>query len=402
MLITAHAPGSAGVGGIFLGDLCLLYPKGSICCFAVTELEFRNITPSLSWLPITYADPPRQRGIRRLGAHVDRLTSPFVLQFMRMNRIPVLVDQAVQFGLQHHIEVVWGVLDHPVLFYMTQRVASRLKARLVTTVYDPPEYLMRNWKYDRVSFQAGMRAFERLLQASDKRGVASAGMQEEYQKRYNVTSLVMIHSPSANLRKQPTFRLKDEGRVVIGFAGALYAGQTWEALLAALSSVNWRLGDREVTIRFMASGLNVQAQGKMQIEYLGWRTVEETVHALSQCDIAYLPYWFDKQYSLSTQLCFPNKLSVYLAAGLAIFYHGPADTSPAKFLASFPAGVSCHSCAGEEIIDSLMRLVSDPVRFADAVHMGQAALEHELSMENFRQRFAELLGVHLDELLRQA
>src|SRR5258705_5377825 len=122
MLITTHPPGSAGVGGIFLGDLCLLYPEHSICCFAVTEGKSTKINPALEWLPIRYANLPRQHGFRRLGAGVERLTAPLARQFARTNSIPALAEQAVAFGRQHNVNLVWAVLEHPALFELVERV----------------------------------------------------------------------------------------------------------------------------------------------------------------------------------------------------------------------------------------------------------------------------------------
>ena len=137
----------------------------------------------------------------------------------------------------------------------------------------------------------------------------------------------------------------------------------------------------------------------MHIEYLGWRSVEETVELMSQVDVTYLPYWFDKAYGLSVRLCFPNRLATYLAAGRPVLFHGPEDSSPARFLRRFPAGLCCHSLEEAKIIDSLRRLIIDREFYALATQACQAAREQELDLRVFRRRFAALIGIEEDELL---
>ena len=137
----------------------------------------------------------------------------------------------------------------------------------------------------------------------------------------------------------------------------------------------------------------------MQIEYLGWRPVRETIKVMAQTDVTYLPYWFDKSRQFFVHLCFPNKLSTYLAAGRPVIYHGPEESSVAKFFQRFPVGPCCYSLEPDAIVDSLNRLISDPRFYAYSVRAGQDALNKELSLEVLRRRFASLMGIEESQLL---
>ena len=399
LLLTSTPPGYPGVGGIFLHDLCLLYPRDSICCFAVIPPSCESTSPDLDWLPMTYVKLPRQRGYHRLGRHLADLSGFLVRQYARLIRIPPLAARSVQFGRQHGVEIVWAVLNDPILINLAKRVASTLGAQLVTTIWDPPEYLAMNLGFDRFSRHILLREFEKVLLMSVRCGVASEGMREEYKNRYGIESVVLIHGVHPDLRRPPAKELTSEEQFIIGFAGALYARHEWQALLSALSKVNWQIEGRDVIVRVLATGISFQGYGKMRIEYLGWRSVEETVELMSQVDVAYLPYWFDEFHSLSVRLCFPGKLTTYLAAGRPVLFHGPKDSSPARLFRRFPVGLCCHSLEGAEIIESLRRFITDREFYAAATRAGQVAMDQELNLRVFRQRFATLIGIEEDELL---
>jgi hypothetical protein len=136
----------------------------------------------------------------------------------------------------------------------------------------------------------------------------------------------------------------------------------------------------------------------MPIEYLGWQSPEKTIELMSQVDVTYLPYWFDRSHSLSVRLCFPSKLTTYLAAGRPVLFHGPKDSSPAHFFSRFPVGLCCHSLEEPEIIESLRRFIIDRKFYALATQAGQAALDQELDLRVFRRRFATLIGIEEEEL----
>ncbi len=399
LLLTGTPPGYPQSAGVFLQDLCLSYPRDKIFCFAVILPIALPFMEDLKWLPTAYTVRPRQRGIAQFGANIDNMSGFLLRRYAKLIHEPSLVNRIVQFGKQHNIEMVWAVLNAPILINITGRVATGLGARLVNTIWDPPEFRSKELSFSRFEHNSFMREFANVLLMSERCGVASEAMAEEYKKRYGVESVVLIHGVHPNLMKPAAKELSSDSQFTIGFIGAWYAKNEWLALLSALSSVNWRIEGRNVIVRVLSTDLSVRGYDGIHIEYLGWRSVEETVDLLSQVDIAYLPYWFDETYSLSVRLCFPNKLSTYLAAGRPVLFHGPEDSSVARFLRRFPAGLCCHSLESTEIIDSLRKFIVDKEFYASATHAGQAAREQELNLRVFRQRFASLIGIGENDLL---
>ena len=80
---------------------------------------------------------------------------------------------------------------------------------------------------------------------------------------------------------------------------------------------------------------------------------------MSEVDIGYLPYKFEKKDRIQMQLSFPNKVVVYLASETPIFFQGPSYASVNHFLNLYPCGVSCHSNSQELIVSELEKLIFD-------------------------------------------
>jgi hypothetical protein len=402
VLLLRGGPYGLDAGEVFLQDLCSHYPQGRLCQFSVLR-HTHNALPK-KWLgfPTSYAYQSRVMGLRRLGRISAWLTSFPLHQYIRRVCVPDLTVRAVRFARLQRVELVWAVLNDPTLVYLARRVATRLNVPLVVTIWDPPEYLAMNLDLDPVTTRILLREFAHTLRSAARRGVASEGMQSEYRRQYGVDSVVMIHGIHPKLRHPAATGPTEGNQFIIGFAGSMYTDREWQALLGALSSINWCLAGRDITLQVLGSTIRLQVQGKMRIEYLGWRPLEETVQLMSQVDVTYLPYWFNERYRLAVRLCFPNKLTTYLAAGRPVLFHGPEDSSPARFFHRFPVGVCCHSLEESQIIESLMRLALDHGFYASATQAGQLALDEELSLSIFLRRFSRLIDINEDELLAES
>lgn len=399
MLLSITPPGYRGVGVVYLRDLLLSYPRERICWFTFNYPTCGPIPTELAWVPVAYEPLPRQRGIVRFGQLVSRASGFCFRSYFHIVRAKTIIARAVRFGRQHNVQLIWAALDDPMIIRIARHIAEALKVPLVSMVWDPPEYQAMYLGYDPLWKRRLLDEFGKVMRASVRCSVASEPMKDEYQTRYGVECVAMAHGIHPELWRPPATRLADDGRFVIGFAGGLYAQKEWEALLSALAKCGWRIEGREVTVRLLASSATFCLKEKLRIEYLGWRSLEETIELMSEVDVAYVPYWFDEAFRVSARLCFPGKITTYLAAGRPILFHGPEDSSPVRFLRRFPAGICCHSLDESEIIRSLSRFVNDPSFYASAAQAGRAALKEELSLSIFRRRFADFIGIREEELL---
>jgi len=314
-------------------------------------------------------------------------------------RLTAALDTTARFARQQRVDLIWAVLNSPSAILLARPLAHALRVPLVVSVWDPPEYLADDERLEPRTRHRVLREFGRAMKSATRRAVISENMREEYRRRYGIDAIVHRHGISDELRHPPKQAPAAADRLVIGVAGNLYARREWNALLAALTLHQWRIGGRQVILRVMSSGIQATAKGPAQIEYLGWRSPEETIRLLADADVGYLPYWFDERYRLSVRLCFPTKLCTYLAAGIPTWFHGPEDSSVTRFFRSYPAGVCCHSRKPDVIAASLDRLATDGLLYSSAVAAGQAALDSELSFATFIDRFAELLSIDPQDLL---
>lgn len=414
LLIAGVLPDAKSVGGIFLHDLCLHYPRNSLCCFALNLSGNKSLPDELGWMPIVYASRPRESicyagGVRHLSElrlqYLKKIIlgiAPVINFFIwqrAKSHIDDLIEQAVEFGRQKHIDLVWVALQSPILIYISRRIAHALGARLVSTVWDPPEYWLPKSLYlDRLSILFILREFAKTIKASERVGVASDNMKMEYEKKYGVEAVTMIHGITPDMRKLPSDSPINKDQFTIGFAGNMYAINEWKSLVSALSRVNWSIDGKKISILLIGRCESLIVGYEDHIKCVGWRSIGETINLLSSIDATYLPYWFDESYQIAVRQCFPNKLTTYLASGKPVLFHGPSDSSPALFLRQFPAGICCHSLKEKEIIECISRLSTDMRLYATSVSAGQNALDHELNIDVFLERFARLLRIDAKDL----
>jgi glycosyltransferase involved in cell wall biosynthesis len=261
-------------------------------------------------------------------------------------------------------------------------------------VWDAPDYALPHyWGIDGKALDRIMDRFAGAIRSSTRCAVASPEMRDAYEARYGTRCVPMIHGmPESQWLPATGIRSRDEP-FVIGYAGSLYARREWDALMAALSSLGWRVAGREAVVRVLAGGLDVRVSGPARIEFLGWHSTTDALAILSQCDICYVPYWFDDAFRAGVELSFPNKVSLYLAAGRPILFHGPRHSTPTRFLSEWPVGVACHSLESRDITAALTTAAMDETFHDTAANAIPQVLREELGMHVFRRRFAEFLGV---------
>jgi hypothetical protein len=394
LIVSPVAPVPEGVGGVFLRDLCLLYPSECLA-FAILPGGGTGVWPeSLAGAPRLTLDPVPERGFNRWGRRVQRSTRGVFDRYVDRRHVPRLIEQIAAFAHDVRPELLWIPLANPTLINIAARLAKRIGVPMVTTVWDAPDYFLPHyWSIDGAALARTMRNFGDAVRASARTAVASPEMKAAYEQRYGTSCTPMIHGLPESQWIPPTGMRPADEPFVIGYAGSLYARREWEALMSALGRVGWRIGGRDVIVRMLAANLDVRATGPARIEFLGWHATTDAVSILSECDVCYVPYWFDEACRPGVELSFPNKVSLYLAAGRPIFFHGPEQSTPARFLARWPVGVACHSLESGVILDRLRTVATDASFHAVAADAIPRVLREELGMHVFRQRFAEFLGV---------
>jgi glycosyltransferase involved in cell wall biosynthesis len=393
MLLSGTVPSSQDVGGIILRDLVNLYPPGRLCCFAVRDETAHPLVPEPSWLPLHTAPQPFTSGAGWDAGLLSRGRSCLRYLLARHHHLPRLAKAAVEFGRKHEVELVWAVLAHPLLYRLASMVADLLRAPLVVTVWDPPESVALNLRLDRTARGIALRDFAAVMGRAERAAVMGETMADEYARRFDVETVIMRHGVDPRHRHAAAREPNSDGRLTIGFSGSLYATREWGVLLSALARADWRVADRAVRIRALTPSLAGVLNGPGHVEWLGWRPTDEAVRMLAECDVNYLPYWFDPSRREAVRLCFPTKLTSYLAAGRPVLFHGPRDSSPPAFFERYSIASCCHTLEEEDVLAALADVVDKPYFYSQAAANISAAIDEEFTLSVFRARFAELVGV---------
>jgi len=347
----------------------------------------------LDWLPMEYAPLSGELGCP-YERKAQRIWQIARWRLQEYTSIPRLRERAVSFAKNHGVGMVWAVLHAPSTLRLARAVAQRLDIPLVTTVWDPPAYVLRrSYRYDRLSRKRLLAEFDGAMRASVRCAVASEPMKELYAERFGVDCVPMPYGQQLETGNGTPSRPSDPGRLAIGFAGTMYATDAWRALVNALTSRGFKICDRDVSIELIGGSFQLHATGPAIVHYHGCLGSHQTIQKLSEVDIAYLPYPFSHRFREAVLLSFPSKLGAYVAAGIPLLFHGPRQSSVTGFLDRFSLGIACHSLDHDAILHNLERLASEP-ELSDRAHLARKeAYRQELSVEVFRRRFAQLLGV---------
>lgn len=390
LLLSRTPPGHAGVGGVFLDELWDAYPPDRMAGFVVARSRWHLPEPGRARLAGVRA--PSSRNTARWGP-LGSLAGWFVRRFLEQPAVRRILERGVGFGAEHGSQVLWAVFNDPLVIRLAPRLAQRLGVPLRPLVWDPPEALATKLGLDSKSQRALLDDFAIALESVERCGVASEPMGELYRDRFDVEPVVLIHGVPGELRRAPAETPRTPDELILGFAGSLYAEAEWRALAAALNSVGWTVAGRDVRVRVLSHGAGFLDELGDRVERLDWRSLPEVIDLLADTtDAAYLPYWLDPLHDVSVRLCFPNKLTTYLAAGRPVLFHGPAGSSPDRFFDRYPVGPRCHSHDAGEILGALATL-ADPEAYRAAARTAARAAAEELSPEVFHRRFRRLVEI---------
>ena len=126
--------------------------------------------------------------------------------------------------------------------------------------------------------------------------------------------------------------------------------KTSEDLLLAGSGYAWREVN-EMHVSLVAGRLRGSSNSKLEIygavskasSLIGLRandSVSPTKLPIDQFVAGYVPYWRDSKMVPFARSAFPSKLSLYLALGLPVLYHGPYEGSPSAYIKDHGLGSS--------------------------------------------------------------
>src|SRR5687767_10768830 len=145
LIVSPVAPVPEGVGGVYLRDLCLLYPADRLA-FAVLPGIGSDAWPEpLARAPRLVLDAVPERGFNRWGRRVQRSTRGLFDAYVDRSHLTRLVDRIATFAESVGPDLLWVPLAGPTMINVAARLANRLAVPLVTTVWDAPDYFLPHY-----------------------------------------------------------------------------------------------------------------------------------------------------------------------------------------------------------------------------------------------------------------
>ena len=395
LLLTDLPPCTNYTGGMVLAEICKQLPRGSVACFCVLNPDLQNIEPDpdLAWLPLEYAAKPRETGFPAISLAREVLS--FGVEWGReVVATPELVKQAASFARRQGGDTIWAVLQGQTMVRLTVRLADQLKMPLYTHIWDPLNWWFDANHVDRWHRKAAFKDFDRAVRSSRACATASWAMSKDYERRYGVRSIALIACYDRAWAHSPAPRLHDDTELVIGMAGQFYADVEWQTLVRCLNGVEWQIAGRQVRLLVLGHYIPESGIPEERCEFLGWHPQREAIHILSeQADVLYCPYPFAPHMAEVARLSFPSKLVSYLAAGRPVLLHGPATSSPARYLDERQAGLVTLGSGASNLFNALFQLAANPDLYAALATKAQQAFAADFTSESMHARILEFLGV---------
>jgi hypothetical protein len=386
LLVVNGRAASVGIADLFLGEIAKRYPAG--------HLSRVSLIPS-GQVPA----PGIWHGVAVNSFAAKASVLPGLSTLREWVFWAVGSERAVEgirrLARREQFDVIWFVLNSPSVIHLVQPLAKALDLPYLATIWDPPEYFLRNMHIDPGTVLLLQRKFRAALRGARQVSVIGPGMRTEYKRSIGIEGVELNHGIAPELWRPQRTGLREAGKLTIGFAGSLYAKREWNTLISALTERRRMLAGRRVTIRFVGRKPRLGVRDADFVEHLGATTPERANEVLSGVDICYLPYWFSHKRRLEAALSFPSKLSSYVASGGGVFIHAPPYASPALFHEKYPVGISCGSLNTRDIVNALERFVEDDSLRQRAAVARTTALENELGLHVMLERFFEFSGVDL-------
>ncbi len=380
LILTSTPPNHKGVGDIFLENAIKDIPTNNIVRVSVIKNSVEEYPKK--WSGVT------SHVIKVEKTHIPVISSYKLFRFKRVHCSDV-ADKVIDIIKNNNIEKVWVTLSSPELILLAKALYERENVNLYSTIWDIPEYLLANNNINYFLASYIQKTFSEVLLVSKKISVIDEGMKAFLPNKLH--SKIHIIRNGIDFPKPLITKVKDKNTIKIVFAGSIYAKKEWNCLVESLIATNFIINNKQVELICIGRLPRFGIKKDPRITFLGYLPNSEVLNILAECDIGYVPYWFDKSKSNVVQTSFPGKVSSYLASDLKILFHGPRNSSVVKFLKRYDVGVNCTSLSIKELIEKIRVLSS---RSLSSKEFNNS--KKELSVEEMQKRLNLFIDVSVE------
>jgi len=387
LLLTDIPPCSNYTAGLVLNELASFVPNENLAICSVINPSLKPMIPekykAISQLTLR---KPREASLMPNSSNIKLkgLLSllNFIFEVAQSAKVNLLIKPKIdKFIKENSITHIWIVLQGQTMVRLANEYVNSNKLPIYTQVWDPFEWWLRANGIDNLSQAILLRQFSNAIKKSKGCATASIPMSEEYSIKYRVPNSPLIAGLPEDHLMPKKINFFSSNKFTIGISGQLYAQDTWNSFIDCLNKNNWTIQGKEVLIVMMGEIIQFSTHYKANIQYLGWRSQKEVIQILSECDLLYLPYWFDPTYKKEASTSFPSKLITYFCSGTPVFCHAPDYASPIKYLKINSAGFTCESTNSQEILTCLQNIMANKNKYLEV-----AKIQRECFLRDFEKR----------------
>lgn len=392
MLLTDIPPCTNFTAGIVILELVksLLKDGHSLKCAAIMDPSLNPEIPEniSSHLKIQFYEKPRENwGHNKFGE-----VKSFVMNNYHANvTLNKISSQIKDDFINYNFDIIWSVIQGQTMIKLVRKVSSKFGLEYVSQVWDPPEWWLKEFKFDNFTHKSVMNEFSRLLKDSKCCLAASWNMSEFYSKEYSSKCIPVVPGIQDKFG-QPVMKNECTDEFVIGFAGQIYASTEWNALVAALDIINWEHNGKKIIVELFGRAFNLYFNNKANIVLNGWDKQDNVLMRLKEFDLLYCPYFFSEDYKLVSKYSFPSKLTSYFSTGVPVLVHGPNYASPVEFIIRNGAGYVCNSLDPNAIAEVIKSIIESNSRHEVGL-AGYQAFLNNLTDVTMKQSFYKALGI---------
>jgi len=304
--------------------------------------------------------------------------------------IPKIAKTISDFGKAERVDIVFSLIQGQTLTRLTRKVSKGIGIPYVAQCWDPLEWWLRDYGFDKISSMINMLEFAEVAKHARKFASMSWGMSNVFEREYSAKCVTNV--PGLEAGRVQTKSKEKKNIFKIAFAGQLYATEEFDVLIKALDQMDWQLNEKKIQLELFGKTFDEKYVQHKNIKINGYLNQEELLHELASADLLYCPYWFDKKFEKACRISFPSKLTSYLKTAKPILMHAPHYASPRILLEEYKAAYICESLDINEMGSLLRRIILRTERESIG-ERGYKVFERFLTYEQMKKSLFVSLGI---------
>ena len=218
------------------------------------------------------------------------------------------------------------------------------------------------------------------------RFVISDSLGEEYQRRYGMRDYVVVTDGVNEIAAAP--RPRAAGKLRVYFMGLFHLeySPNLRALLTAMDQLRREGACVSLSMRCGSVPRSLLA-GIDFAQVLPFADETQVARDLAEADLLYLPLPFDAEHAAFVRFSLSTKLVTYVASGVPILYHGPAQSAVSELLAKNDAALRCHSLYSEQVMLVLRECLANAAAVNSVAQNALQLARSQFSLPAIRKRF---------------